>query len=93
LGRFIVDILSMFGGRGWIAIGAITLVGVTIMLAIYLREPRERQAILYSLRNYLAAAAVGLAAIVLGAVQLWNESRVPSSVLRLDPATLKAMKK
>ena len=93
MGEVVVKILSMFGGWGWITIGAIILVGATIMFAVYLREPCERQAFWYSLRNYLGAVCLGLLAIGLGAAQLWHERRPPHGMPTLNPAGVKAMKK
>jgi hypothetical protein len=70
VGEVFVKILSLFGGWGWITMGVIILVGWTVIFAIYLRDGRDRQAFLYSLRNYAYVVGIGLLAIIVGMMQL-----------------------
>jgi hypothetical protein len=79
MGEVIVKILLMFGGWGWITVGAIIVVGWTIIFVVYLCDWQGRQAFLYSLRNYVAVTAVGLLAIVFGVVQLWPDKPSPKT--------------
>ena len=73
MGDFVVKIFDMFGGWGWISLGILIIVGFTVILAVYLRDWPERQALLYSLRNYAIVVAIGLAAIMFGIVKLKME--------------------